>query len=148
MRLRTVLILVIPMLAVGFALLKRELDVIAVMDQFAKRGAVTLEPSGPAWVQHLAHRAIPDVGTQGRMALRLQGRPPWISMARPMPTSPTSTTSKEYDFSTAGRDFSIDGLRELRRLPELEELLLPDKGLSREESDRLGRLLPNCRLPQ
>jgi hypothetical protein len=148
MRLRTFLMLVIPMLAVGLALLKRELDVIAVMDRLAKSGAVTLEPSGPAWLQHLAHKRFP-------VWVRKVG---WrygykVASVDLYGTTDADIANLHYFkgvrfLELRGRDFSIDGLRELRRLPELEELLLPDKDLSREESDRIGRLLPNRRLPQ
>jgi len=148
MRLRTFLILLIPMLAVGLALLKRELDIIAVMDRFAKRGATTLEPSGPAWVQHLAHK-------QFSMWVRKVGWRYGYKVASVDLYGTTDADIADLHYFKGvrflilhGRDFSIDGLRELRRLPELEELLLPDKDLSREESDWLGRLLPNCRLPQ
>jgi hypothetical protein len=146
MRLRTFLILVIPMLAVGLALLKRELDVIAVMDRLAQRGVVTLEPNGLAWVQELAHKRFP-------MWVRKVG---WRYGCKVVSVDLYGTTDADIadlhyfkgvrSLQLHGRDFSIDGLRELRRLPELEELLLRDKGLSREEWDWVGRLLPNCRV--
>jgi hypothetical protein len=148
MRLRTFLILVIPMLAVGLVLLKRELDIIAVMDRFAKRGTTILEPSGPAWVRHLADKRFP-------MWVRKVGWRYGCKVASVDLYGTTDADVAELHYFKGvrwlilhGRDFSIDGLRELRRLPELKELSLPDKDLSCEESDRLGRLLPNCRLPQ
>src|SRR5690349_11910720 len=58
-RLWKVMLLFLPAIAFGFALVNSELKVIDAMEELGKKGVVVLEPNGPTWMQLLAHNRYP-----------------------------------------------------------------------------------------
>jgi hypothetical protein len=143
-RLRTLLILFLPSLAALSALLNSERKVIGAMDELGKKGVVVLEPSGPEWVQSLAHKRYPmwvrRIGWRYGYAVKDIS----VHNADDHDIRHISWLSGVETVSLWGPKYGLDGLQELRRLPHLRQLSLGGRSFSGEEIERLRRSLPNC----